>query len=91
MQTSCLQRNTFHIKHGMCDILKRKIAGGPRVSGGSPNAQTANICCGLFGTGFHSSDSSQYFERSAIPFANNFGGSGEGYRLPTLLVDGVNA
>jgi hypothetical protein len=74
----------------MCCLLKRKIAGGPRGSGGSLDEQNTNICCGLFGTGFHSSDSSQYFERSGSTFANNFGGKGW-YRLSTLLVDAVNA
>ena len=76
MQTRRLLRNILHIQHGMCWLLKRKTAGGPRGLGGSPNAQKTNICCGLFGTGFHSSDNSQYFERSGSTFANNFGGAG---------------
>jgi hypothetical protein len=76
MQTRCLLRNILNIKNGMCCLLKRKIAGGPRGSGVSPDAQNTNICYGLFGTGFHSSDSSQYFEKSVSTFTNNFGGGG---------------
>ena len=94
MQTRSLLRNILHIKHGMC-LLKRKIAGGPRGSGGSPNARNTNICCGLFGTGFHSSDSSQYFEICGSTFANIFGGGGgvgTGYLhclwMPLMLLKG---
>ena len=91
LQTRLLLRNILHIKHGMCCLVKRKIAGGPRGSGGSPDAQNTNICCRLFGTGLHSSDSSHYFERSGSTFANVFGGWGWGYHLSTMLVDAVNA
>ena len=74
MQARRLLRNILHMQQGMCCLLKRKIAGGPRGSGGFPNAWNTNSCYGLFGTGFHSSDSSRYFETSGSTFPNHLGG-----------------